>query len=63
MPEPEPEDVSDSAAHARWLIDREGYFTASKWFTLGALASAWAMTAGSGTPPPASSAIGRHFLK
>lgn len=58
---PPPEEVSDDAAEARWLIDRTNYWTAGKWFTTGALIRAAMMDVGSGTPPPAGTALARAF--
>lgn len=58
---PLPSDTTTDPRVARWLIDREGYFTASQWVGLPALWAAASLPAGSGTAPPAGSAIARAF--
>lgn len=59
---PTPDETTTDPKVARWIIDREGYFEASKWAGAPALARAMFMDAGTGTPPPANSAAGRRFL-
>ena len=58
---PTPDDTTTDPGVARWLIDRAGYFEASKWAGAVALARAAMMDKGSGTPPPAGSPIARAF--
>lgn len=58
---PTPTETTTDPAVARWLIDNYGYFTASKWSGAPALFSAFGMAQGTGTPPPAGSALGRAF--
>ncbi|MBN8506126.1 MAG: hypothetical protein J0L58_16805 [Burkholderiales bacterium] len=55
------DEVTSDPAVARWLIDRVGWWDASKWATAGALWTASGMPAGSGRRPPAGSAAGRQF--
>ncbi len=50
---PTPSQTLDDPAHVRYLIDREGWYTASKWGTAWALLNAMNMPEGSGTMPPA----------
>lgn len=54
---PTTDDTTTDAAVARWIIDTHGYFTASKWAGVPALARAWAMDAGTGTPPQPGTAV------
>ena len=54
---PTPDQTVDDPAVIRWLIDREGYFTASKWATAGALFRAAWLDAGSGRPPDVGSPL------
>lgn len=54
---PTPAQTLTDARQVRWLIDRVGYFEASKWAGAGALLEAWAMASGSGTAPPASAPV------
>lgn len=54
---PTPDETTTDPAVARWLIDGYGYFEASKWSGALALARAAFMDEGSGTPPPAGSAL------
>lgn len=46
---------------ARWLIDAAGYWQASLWSGVPALMQAMTMPEGSGTPPPAGSALALRF--
>lgn len=54
---PTPDETTTDPAVARWLIDGYGYLEASKWAGAVALGRAAFMDAGSGTPPPAGSAV------
>lgn len=58
---PTPDETTTDARVARWLIDREGWFVASLWSGAPALFAAGSLPAGSGTPPPAGSAIAAAF--
>lgn len=58
---PTPDETTQDPAVARWLIDRAGYFEASKWSGAPALLSAAFMPAGSGTPPPLGSKVYAAF--
>jgi hypothetical protein len=48
---PSTDETTTDAAVARYVIDRAGYFEASKWAGAGALFKALMMPAGSGAPP------------
>lgn len=50
-------DMVTDPGQARWVIDQYGYLEASKWCGVPALVKGWAMDAGTGTPPPAGSAV------
>lgn len=50
--------TTEDPAVARWVMDQYGWFEASKWSGAGALLHASMMTAGTGYPPPATSALG-----
>lgn len=52
---PTPDDTTTDAAVARWIIDKHGYFMATKWAGVPALVAAMGMDAGTGRPPPAGS--------
>jgi hypothetical protein len=54
---PTPDETTTDPAVSRWIIDNYGWFTATKWSGAVALARAMMMGEGSGTPPPAGSAI------
>lgn len=54
---PTPSETLTDPRQVRWLIDRVGYFEASKWAGAGALFDAWRMDAGTGTTPPASAPV------
>lgn len=56
---PSPDDTTQDPRVARWIIDQHGYFEASKWASAGALWSGWMLPYGTGTPPPAGSALAR----
>lgn len=59
---PSPMQTLDDPAEVRYVIDRDGWFTASQWGALGALLVAMNMPAGSGRMPapdtPAAKALG-----
>lgn len=59
---PGPSDTTTDPLVARWIIDNFGYFTASKWCGVPALASAAMMASGTGTAPGAGTAAGRELL-
>ena len=54
---PTTEQTTTDPAVARWLIDNYGYLDASKWCGVPALFNGALMAAGTGTPPPAGSAV------
>ncbi len=54
---PTTEQTTTDPSVARWLIDNYGYWDAVKWSGAPALFSAIGMDAGTGTPPPAGSAV------
>jgi hypothetical protein len=54
---PTPAQTTTDPRVARWIIDSYGYMTASQWSGLPALVSAMGLASGSGTPPPAGSAL------
>ncbi|MFT3665579.1 hypothetical protein [Piscinibacter sp.] len=58
---PTPGQVTTDPLVARWLIDTEGYFPASQWSSAPALMQAIFLAAGSGSPPPAGSAVALRF--
>ncbi|MGM9480300.1 hypothetical protein ACS5PN_03810 [Roseateles sp. NT4] len=58
---PTPDETTTDPAVARWVIDRAGYWEASKWCGVPALLSAMTMEVGSGKPPPNNSALARAF--
>lgn len=58
---PTPSQTTTDAAVARWLIDSQGWFTASKWSSAGALISGMAMSPGTGTAPAPGSMLDRQF--
>lgn len=49
---PTPSQTTTDPAVARWIIDRHGYLTASKWASAPALFKGMWMKEGTGTPPP-----------
>lgn len=62
---PTPEQTISDPAQVRYIIDRDGWFTASKWATAGALWSAMSVPVGAGVMPPVDSpaaiALGYRF--
>jgi hypothetical protein len=60
---PTPSQTTTDPAVARWIMDdpRGGYRLASMWASAVAFAEALAMPSGSGTPPPANSAVAQRF--
>lgn len=58
---PTPDETTTDPLVARWLIDNHGYLAASQWSGAPALWEAMFMAAGSGLPPPRSSAIANAF--
>lgn len=53
---PMPNETTQDPAVARWIIDRHGYMTASRWASAGAFLRAFSLPEGSGKPPPPGSA-------
>jgi len=58
---PTPMQTTTDPRVARWLIDRAGWFEASKWSGGPALWDALNLPAGSGQAPPGGSALARAF--
>lgn len=56
---PTPAETTIDAGEARYLIDRLGWFEASKWSGAPALFAAMRLDAGTGTPPHPSTPAGR----
>lgn len=58
---PTPLDTTTDAKVARWMIDTQGYWTASLWCGVPAMWNAAQMEPGTGTPPPAGSQLAQKF--
>src|SRR6185295_2337441 len=58
---PTPSSTTTDPRVARWLIDNVGWFEASMWSGVPALAAAYSIPAGTGIAPPAGSAIANAF--
>lgn len=58
---PTPDETTTDPAVARWLIDRAGYFEASKWAGAPALWNAAFLPAGSGKAPAPGTALAKAF--
>ena len=58
---PTPSQTTEDPRVARWLIDRAGYFEASKWSGALALIRGAMLPEGSGIPPTANNPVGRAF--
>lgn len=56
---PTPAQTTTDPAVARWIMDNVGYFEASRWSSAGAFAGAFGREQGSGSAPPAGSALAR----
>lgn len=54
---PTPDETTSDPRVARYLVDRMGWLFASKWSSAAALFGAASLDVGSGTPPPAGSAL------
>lgn len=59
---PTPSETTTDAQVARWIIDRAGYFEASKWSGAPALFEALTMDEGSGKPPAPGTPAYRRFV-
>ena len=58
---PTPSQTTTDARVARWIIDTQGYWAASKWCGVPALIEGATLPAGSGIPPPLGSAAAVAF--